>query len=79
MDELAYGFLSQPRGEGGVELADVVLGAGRLDAGEDAGGSVAEFEAMVLRRRRRAGAACRRPSGRPVLLDLFSERRVGGG
>lgn len=34
-------------GEGRVELGDVVLGAGGLDAGEDVDGPVAEFEAMA--------------------------------
>lgn len=34
-------------GEGGVELAYVVLGTGGLDAGEDVDGAVAEFEAVI--------------------------------
>ena len=41
------GRLAPPGGEGRVEIGDVVLGAGGLDAGEDVDGPVAEFEASV--------------------------------
>ncbi|MGH3802998.1 MAG: hypothetical protein ACRDTD_23280, partial [Pseudonocardiaceae bacterium] len=41
VDELADGGFAAPGGEGVIELADIVLGPARLDAGEDVDGAVA--------------------------------------
>ncbi|MEV5090330.1 hypothetical protein AB0N18_20860 [Streptomyces griseoincarnatus] len=41
------GQLAPQGGEDSVELADVVLGAGGLDASEDVDGPVAELETVI--------------------------------
>lgn len=45
--KFAGGGLAPPWGEGCVELADVVQGAGGSDASEDVNGPVADLKALV--------------------------------
>ncbi|GHE39646.1 hypothetical protein GCM10018771_20220 [Streptomyces cellulosae] len=48
-DGFADGRLAPPVGEGVIELADVVFGLARLDAGEDVDGPVADSASAVPR------------------------------